>query len=77
MSSKTTLVRNKDLQPGMKVVVPSGDILTIEGDVRPSCVSAGQIVAETDIGPVYFADDRSTRVLDFVSRTPAPAEAAL
>lgn len=72
--STTTMVRNTDLKTGMKIVIPAGDTLSIEGQVYPSSISEGCIVAETNIGPVYFAGHLHTRVLgpDEITRA-APA----
>ncbi|MFJ2662556.1 hypothetical protein [Arthrobacter koreensis] len=62
-ASNTSLVRNTDLKTGMRVIIPSGDTVTIQSDAVPSCISAGQVLAETSIGPLYFAADRSSTLL--------------
>lgn len=61
--STTTMVRNTDLKTGMTIVIPAGDTLSIEGQVYPSNISEGCVVAETNIGPVYFAGHLHTKVL--------------
>lgn len=73
MPTRISITKNTDLKTGMRIIIPAGDTLSIEGDVYPSRVSAGQIVAETNIGPIYFAGDRTTKVL--VSE-PVPALAS-
>lgn len=60
---QTSLVRNTDLKTGMRVIIPSGDTITIQSDAVRSHISAGQVLAETSLGPLYFAADRSSTLL--------------
>lgn len=70
MSTSISTIKNTDLATGMQVIIPAGDTVTIEGSVYPSRISAGQIVAETSIGILYFAGDLTSRVI--VSDEAAP-----
>lgn len=70
MSTSISTIKNTDLAAGMRVIIPYGDTVTIEGRVYPSRISAGQIVAETSIGILYFAGDLTSRVI--VSDEAAP-----
>jgi hypothetical protein len=63
MSTEISITKNTDLKSGMKIVIPAGDTLLIVGEVYPSNISPGFIVAETDNGSLYLAGDRSTKVL--------------
>jgi hypothetical protein len=63
MSTGISITKNTDLKSGMKIVIPAGDTLMIVGEVYPSKISPGFIVAETDIGSLYLAGDRGTKVL--------------
>lgn len=63
MSSTISIVNNTDLKTGMKIVIPAGDTLSINGEVYPSNISPGFIVAETEIGSIYFAGESTTKVL--------------
>lgn len=60
----TSLVRNTDLKTGMKVIIPAGDTVTIFSDASESRISPGQVLADTDIGPLYFAADRSSTLVE-------------
>jgi hypothetical protein len=59
----TSIIKNTDLKSGMKVISPAGGILSIYNDVHPSHVSAGFVVAETNIGTIWFADHLTSKVL--------------
>ena len=64
MSTNTSIIKNTDLKTGMQVLSPAGGVISIFGDVQPSRVSAGFVVAETSIGQIYFADHLTSKVLD-------------
>lgn len=63
MPTEISITKNPDLKPGMTIQIPAGDVLAISGEVYPSRISPGFIVAETEIGPLYLAGDRNTKVL--------------
>jgi hypothetical protein len=63
MTATTSIINNKDLKPGMKIMIPAGDTLTINGEVYPSNISPGFIVAETEIGSLYLSGELTTKVL--------------
>ncbi len=63
MSTNINMVNNTDLKTGMKIVIPAGDTLSINGEVYPSNISPGFIVVETEIGSLYFAGESTTKVL--------------
>lgn len=71
MSTIISTIKNTDLATGMQVIIPAGDTVSIEGNVYPNRISDGQIVAETSIGVLYFAGDRTSKVI--VSEDPAAA----
>ena len=59
----TSTIQNHDLKSGMQVISPAGGIISILTDAKPSAISAGQVVAETNIGLIYFADNLSCTIL--------------
>jgi len=59
----TSTIQNTDLKSGMQVISPAGGIISILTDAKPSAISAGQVIAETNIGPIYFADNLSCTIL--------------
>lgn len=61
--SNTSTIPNPDLKSGMQVISPAGGIISILTDAKPSAISAGQVIAETSIGPIYFADNLSCTIL--------------
>lgn len=63
MSTNTSTINNTELKSGMKVISPAGGIISILTDAKPSVISAGQVIAETNIGPIYFAEDLTCRIL--------------
>jgi hypothetical protein len=63
MTATTSIISNKDLKPGMKIILPAGNTLTINGEVYPSNISPGFIVAETEIGSLYLRGELTTKVL--------------
>lgn len=60
----TNTIKNTDLKNGMRVLIPAGGVISILGDAKPSAVSAGFVLAETSIGPIWFADHLPSKVLD-------------
>lgn len=75
MSENISITKNTDLKTGMKIIIPAGNTLTIDGEVYPSNISPGFIVAETEIGTIYFAGERTTKVLVPDEPTEIPAVA--
>lgn len=68
-SMSTDTIKNTDLKSGMQVISPAGGIISILTDAKPSAISAGQLITETSIGPIYFADNLSCTIL--LSEEPA------
>ncbi|MCB5280638.1 hypothetical protein [Arthrobacter sp. ES1] len=73
MSTNTNTINNTDLKNGMRVLIPAGGVISILEDAKPSAVSAGFVLAETSIGPIWFADHLTSKVLP--SEEPAAANA--
>lgn len=73
MSTNTSIIKNTDLKNGMQVLIPAGGVISLFGDVQPSRLSDGYVLAETSIGPIYFADHLTSKVL--VSDEPAAENA--
>ena len=69
MAVDTCITNNTDLKTGMKIVIPTGEMLVLDGEVYPSRISPGFIVAETESGQILFRGDLTTKVV--VSDDPA------
>lgn len=63
MANNISRIKNTDLETGMKIIIPAGTALTIDGAVYPSNISPGFTVAETNEGPIYLANDRTTELV--------------
>jgi hypothetical protein len=63
MSTNTSTIKNTDLKTGMQVLIPAGGVISIFGDVQPSHISEGFVLADTSIGPIYFADHLTSKIL--------------
>lgn len=62
MSRNAIQIRNADLKPGMKFLVPSGGSLAINGEVYSSNVNPGMTVVETEIGSLYLSDELTSPI---------------
>lgn len=63
MSTNTSIINNTDLKNGMRVFNPAGGLISILEDAKPSALGAGYVLAQTSIGPIWFADHLTSKIL--------------
>lgn len=76
MTTTTSLINNKDLKPAMKIVIPAGATLTINGEVYPTNISPGFIFPETEIGSLYLSDHLDLQPHKWVTTLETPMDAS-